>query len=85
MPNNPQAQALMQAFGPNALVNLHALQSHLRGQGTHPWVAYMEANMAGFKTMPLQVQLQHMTSLQNAASQRPERTSFDGGESLRAR
>ncbi|ETS59719.1 hypothetical protein PaG_06240 [Moesziomyces aphidis] len=70
MPNNPQAQALMQAFGPNALVNLHALQSHLRGQGTHPWVAYMEANMAGFKTMPLQVQLQHMTSLQNAASQR---------------
>ncbi|SJX66449.1 uncharacterized protein SRS1_11259 [Sporisorium reilianum f. sp. reilianum] len=70
IPNNPQAQALMQAFGPNALVNLHALQSHLRGQGTHPWVAFMEANVVGFKSMPLQMQLQQMTSLQNAALQR---------------
>lgn len=68
--NNPQAQALIQAFGPNALVNLHALQSHIRGQGTHPWVTFMEANISGYKAMPLQVQLQHMTSLQNAALQR---------------
>ncbi|KAJ9476190.1 hypothetical protein PHBOTO_006311 [Pseudozyma hubeiensis] len=74
IPNNPQAQALMQAFGPNALVNLHALQSHLRGQGTHPWVAYMETNVNGFKAMPLQVQLQHMTSLQNAVLQRQKAT-----------
>ncbi|TKY86961.1 hypothetical protein EX895_003638 [Sporisorium graminicola] len=70
IPNNPQAQALMQAFGPNALVNLHALQSHHRGQGTHPWVAFTEANVPGFKGLALQVQLQQMTSLQNAALQR---------------
>ncbi|CDU24615.1 uncharacterized protein SPSC_04448 [Sporisorium scitamineum] len=70
IPNNPQAQALMQNFGPNALVNLHALQSHLRGQGTHPWVAFMEAHVTGFKGLPLQMQLQQMTSLQNAALQR---------------
>lgn len=78
IPNNPQAQALMQAFGPNALVNLHALQSHLRGQGTHPWVRFMEASVIGFKAMPLQVQLQHMTSLQNAALQRQK--SLQGGD-----
>ncbi|KAJ1021932.1 hypothetical protein NDA16_003694 [Ustilago loliicola] len=79
IPNNPQAQALMQAFGPNALVNLHALQTHLRGQGTHPWVAFMEANVSGFKAMPLQVQLQHMTSLQNAAQQRQKAMQAGGG------
>ncbi|SOV05960.1 uncharacterized protein UDID_20969 [Ustilago sp. UG-2017a] len=79
IPNNPQAQALMQAFGLNALVNLHALQSHLRGQGTHAWVAFMEANVAGFKAMPLQVQLQHMTSLQNAAQQRQKSMQAGGG------
>ncbi|GAC95018.1 hypothetical protein PHSY_002593 [Pseudozyma hubeiensis SY62] len=78
IPNNPQAQALMQAFGPNALVNLHTLQSHLRGQGTHPWVAYMENNVNGFKAMPLQVQLQHMTSLQNAALQRQKAMGGQG-------
>ncbi len=78
IPNNPQAQALMQAFGPSALVNLHALQSHLRGQGTHPWVAYMEANVNGFKTMPLQVQLQHMTTLQNAVLQRQKAMQAGG-------
>ncbi|EST06753.2 hypothetical protein PSEUBRA_003735 [Kalmanozyma brasiliensis GHG001] len=83
IPNNPQAQALMQAFGPNALVNLHALQSHLRGQGTHPWVAYMEANLNGFKAMPLQVQLQHMTTLQNAALQR-QKAMQAGGDSSAA-
>ncbi len=81
IPNNPQAQALMQAFGPNALVNLHTLQTHLRGQGTHPWVAYMEANVTNFKAMPLQVQLQHMTSLQNAVLQRQRSTQGSGSTS----
>ncbi|KAN0062328.1 hypothetical protein ACQY0O_005210 [Thecaphora frezii] len=70
LPNNMQAQALVQAFGPNALTNLHALQAHIKGQGTHPWVAFMEANVPNFKSLPLQVQMQQMTGMQNAALQR---------------
>ena len=77
-PPNPQAAALLQAFGPNALGNLHALQTHAKGQGTHPWVAFMEANVPNFKSLPIQMQLQQMTGMQNAVAR--QRTQSQGQE-----
>ncbi|UZJ54028.1 hypothetical protein CBS101457_003348 [Exobasidium rhododendri] len=70
MPGNPQqAQNLTQAFGQNAIMNLNALQAHYRGQ-PQAVVSYMEANIPGFRTLPIQMQLQQMTNVQTAALQR---------------
>jgi hypothetical protein len=77
MPNvsNPaQVQSLTQTFGPNAVMNLNALQAHYRGQ-PQAVVSYMEANVPGFRTLPIQVQLQQMTAVQNAAMQRQRQQS----------
>lgn len=68
-PNNAQTQALIQTFGPNALANLHALQVHMRGQGKHPWIAFMESNVPNFSSLPLQVQMQQLTAMQVSAQQ----------------
>jgi len=69
MSNPQQIQNLTQAFGQNAMMNLNALQSHYRGQ-PQAVVSYMEANIPGFRNLPIQMQLQQMTNIQNAALQR---------------
>ena len=75
--NPQQIQNLTQAFGPNAVMNLNALQAHYRGQ-PQAVVSYMEANMPGFRTLPIQMQLQQMTNVQNAAMQRQHQQSLGG-------
>jgi hypothetical protein len=75
MPSNAQqAQNLTQAFGQNAVMNLNALQAHYRGQ-PQAVVSYMEASIPGFRTLPIQMQLQQMTNVQNAAMQRQRQQS----------
>jgi hypothetical protein len=59
-PSAQQAAALMQAFGPNAISNLNSLQAHFKGQ-PQPIITYMEAQIANFRQMSVQQQLQAMT------------------------
>ena len=59
-PSAQQAAALMQAFGPQAISNLNSLQAHFKGQ-PQPIITYMEAQIANFRQMSVQQQLQAMT------------------------
>ncbi|PWN32415.1 uncharacterized protein FA14DRAFT_161860 [Meira miltonrushii] len=75
-PTPQQLQGLIQAFGQNAVNNLNALQSHYRSGQPQAVVAYMESNVPNFRNLPLQLQLQQMASVQNAAIQRQRQASI---------
>jgi hypothetical protein len=80
-PTPQQVQGLVQAFGQNAVNNLNALQTHYRSGQAQASVAYMEANVPNFRSLPLQVQLQHMANMQNAAMQRQRQMSMSQASS----